>query len=155
MIFQHTIDKVLSGEKTQTRRRVKPNHVCWADSYDENGATEITDVRVVIDESRPGRKIYEVGKTYAVQPARGKPAVARIRITDIRREDVRNISDEDALAEGFGDRESFLELWVEMHDPSALLSYQALYRDGAISAQPAERYDAWVLTFEFVKAAQS
>ncbi|MFA4974630.1 MAG: ASCH domain-containing protein [bacterium] len=41
-----------------------------------------------------------VGRTYAVQPGRGKPAVGRIRITAIRQQRVQDITAEDALAEG-------------------------------------------------------
>lgn len=91
MIFQHTLNKVLSGEKWQTRRLAKPN-------------------------SQP----YTVGNLYAVQPARGKPAVARIRITGIRLERVTSITIEDAIAEGFESCEEFLNAWVEIHGKSAL-----------------------------------
>lgn len=43
---------------------------------------------------------YRLGRTYAVQPGRGKKAVGRIRITKIRRERLQEISDEDCKAEG-------------------------------------------------------
>ena len=46
------------------------------------------------------RALYIIGKTYAVQPGRGKPAAARIRITDIRQERLQDISEDDAQAEG-------------------------------------------------------
>jgi hypothetical protein len=47
-----------------------------------------------------------VGKTYAIQPGYGKPAVEhggipyRIRIQDLREERVQDIIEEDAIAEG-------------------------------------------------------
>jgi len=43
---------------------------------------------------------WEVGRTYAVQPGRGKKAVGRIRITKIRREKLQAIRVPDILAEG-------------------------------------------------------
>lgn len=46
------------------------------------------------------RALYIIGHTYAVQPGRGKPAVARVRITAIRQERLQNISVDDAYAEG-------------------------------------------------------
>ena len=73
MIFQHTVEAVLNGTKTQTRRVVKENQDLW---FDEGN--------YVVYEN--GRAKYRVGNTYAVQPGRCKKAVARIRITDIRQE---------------------------------------------------------------------
>ena len=84
MIFgPELIDKVLSSEKTQTRRPVK-----------YNGTPGETWVR------RPCR--YEPGKTYAVQPGRGKKAVARIEVIGVWREKWRDIDEAQARAEGFG-----------------------------------------------------
>lgn len=103
MIFQHTIDLVLSGQKTQTRRIVK------------NGERPIYD-RWQIKSIRAGRRLkWKVGKTYAVQPQRGAKGVARIELLEIRRQDVRDISDEDVLAEGFAGRDQFLNVWRQMH----------------------------------------
>jgi hypothetical protein len=137
MQFAHTFEKVLSGEKTMTRRLV----VQELDALYEGA---------VIRCSEPPRVRWEVGNTYAVQPGRGKPAVARIRITDIRREDVRNISDEDVRAEGFEWRSVFLETWCNMHDKAAITDSRMFWLEN-IHRRPAERYDAWVLTFEVVK----
>jgi hypothetical protein len=53
MIFQYTLDQVLDGRKTQTRR--------------------------LVTAGRPSR--WRVGRTYAVQPGRTKKAVARIEVT--------------------------------------------------------------------------
>jgi hypothetical protein len=90
MIFsQPMIDRILAGEKTQTRRH-------------------------------SGR--YKVGKTYAVQPGRGKPAVAHIQILEKGRELVGMISTADAIAEGFDSRQRFLEAWEVLHGPRADVS---------------------------------
>lgn len=150
MIFQHTIDKVLSGEKTQTRRIVKPG--------EEFYPADMGDAAAVMHKGFSAyRLVYEVGRTYAIQPGRGKPAVARMRITDIRREDVREISWEDADAEGFVSATHFLLLWTKMHDPEHYKRYpttgqQSLaIEQGILCQRPAERYQAWALTFEVVK----
>lgn len=162
MIFQHTIDKVLSGDQTQKRLLVKPFEVYIETTKGVKG--------VFLDNIKVSdRPKYIVGKTYAAQPARGKPAVARIRITDIRREDVRGMGREDAITEGFENVYDFWETWTRMHDPLANFAYNDKdaywiqwrgvknggwfhgdFEDvfGYINTRPAERYDAWVITFQ-------
>lgn len=155
MIFQHTIDKVLAGTKTQTRRIVKENE--FSSTIPRSvlpfmrTAYRSGEIAYV---GAGSRIVYEVGKTYAVQPARGKSAVARMRIMSIRREDVCNISYEDARAEGFSSIEEFLQIWCLIHDPAALKKankFNGYHFYDVATSRPAERYDAWVLTFELVK----
>ena len=87
MIFKpELVTKVLTGEKTQTRRKA------------DYGACR-----------------YTVGRDYAVQPGRGKKSVARIRITDEHRELLSLISDEDARREGFDDKAAFFAYWRRLH----------------------------------------
>lgn len=222
MIFQHTWKQVISGEKTQTRRIVKPTHRITTPLATEVIGKHSGRVIQTAPSSAHGllgnhhvtvwsvwsgkRAQWEVGKTYAVQSYRNKPAVlirptdgvgvepvtytydleyeqslrydgrswmrdmgyreARIRITGIRREDVRHISEVDVKAEGFEFRLQFLQTWTQMHDKPA---YQVCMNDdlsdgdesGSVShwsawvswlhSRPAERYAAWVLTFELVK----
>ncbi len=52
------------------------------------------------------RREYEAGRVYAVQPGRAMPAVGHVEITDARRQLVREVSQADAVAEGY---ESVLE----------------------------------------------
>lgn len=185
MLFIHTWEKVLSGEKTQTRRIVKPGDylvntgfaVCrntgQRERIDERGNWDVKHIPV-----------YEIGKQYAVQPGRGKAAVGRIQITNIRREDVRYISDADVKAEGFDGLGfdiryfNFMQTWAGMHDPAFVFWYDPRIVDymwytskrqmnqgqsetgawehlvAAIRARPAQRYDAWVLEFKLVKDSE-
>lgn len=89
MIFTpgHT-EEILAGRKTQTRRVCKPGE--WRATPAPDGVAMFS-----------GRIKWEVGKTYAVQPGRGKTAVARIRITDIRQERLQDIDWHDLEAEGY------------------------------------------------------
>lgn len=107
MIFAHTLEQVLSGRKQQTRRLIKSG-----ESLGKN--------TTIIKEN--GRILYEVGKTYAVQPNRGKKSVTRILMTGIRREQVGDISHADAVAEGFSSREDFLTTWRAIHGQDADLA---------------------------------
>lgn len=185
MIFQHNegVQKILAGQKTQTRRIVKPNHHplnYWrteiGDDLRIGMAGDGTNIGVV---QSSGRDMWQVYNTYAVQPGRGKPAVARIRITDIRCEDVREISDPDIRAEGFLDENiaeahlNFLAVWAGMHDKplgfyrdekrwqwDGTWGYKGEGKDQladtvtafeAFRERPAENYQAWALTFELVQ----
>lgn len=113
---------------------------------------------------------YAEGETHILERMEFQPA--RIRITGIRREDVRQISEADAKAEAFGGIIPFLQTWHAMHDPKvrivpyfyedmclyllpnksqACMKFSAIkgYHD-AYFPQHAARYDAWALTFELV-----
>lgn len=87
MIFQHTLEKVLSGQKTQTRRRIKPDK----------------------------KFIYQVGRTYAVQPKQGQAAVARFEVTAIKKQRLGEMTHEEALAEGFASVADYQQLWVKQY----------------------------------------
>ncbi|MGJ3239404.1 MAG: hypothetical protein ACFE0Q_11910 [Anaerolineae bacterium] len=105
MIFAHTLKQVICGEKQQTRRLVKAN-----ESFD-------VEQQAIIKIN--SRVMYKVGKSYAVQPNRGKKSVARILLTDIRREAIGSITNEDAIDEGFESRKDFLETWYTIHGQNA------------------------------------
>ncbi|MDL1922589.1 hypothetical protein FBQ95_08255 [Chloroflexi bacterium CFX3] len=110
MIFAHTLNLVLSERKSQTRRLVKA------------GETITPDQQCIYITGK--RNIYQVNKTYAVQPGRGKKAVARIRITGLRRERLEKISRKDARAEGFASRKAFFEAWRSIHGAQADLTVE-------------------------------
>lgn len=115
MLFAHTLDKVLSGQKRQTRRWVKP-----AEVFDSQAGKVHTN-----------RTVYQIGKSYAVQPNRGKPSVARILLTGLRKEPVSSISEADAIAEGFASCDEFIATWKTIYGQNTDLSREV-----------------WVLEFE-------
>jgi hypothetical protein len=98
MIFMHThqwiIDKSpYTGErKTQTRRKAR---------MDDTGQVF------------PPR--YMPGKTYSIQPGRGKASVGRIRIKRAWVELPADITDAGARAEGFVGRNHFLEIYEKIN----------------------------------------
>ncbi len=142
MIFKGTIEQVLNRTKTQTRRPVKSGDFLQGpiklSKYSYSGEYVI----------RNNRTRFEVRKTYAVQPGRGKKSIGRIKIKKISREYIQGISDSDLLAEGIEfdyvgsdqlevRRRSFINLWDSLY------------------AKTEYRWDnnpvVWVLEFELVK----
>lgn len=92
---------VLAGKKTQTRRPVKANE--RENRWHLGGDTDET-----INEVIQGKRLkWLAGREYAVCPGRGKKAVARMQLLSIRRERAIDISEADAIAEGFESREAF------------------------------------------------
>lgn len=86
MIFSETWQIVLDGRKTQTRRVASGDKPRW-----------------------------RVGASYAIQPGRGQKAVGRFVVLNVRREKLGAIRDGDVRAEGFADREEFIETWKRLH----------------------------------------
>lgn len=97
-------DRILAGKKTQTRRPVKES-----DSFRFDGGA-------YPEVHRNGRLLWYKPGIYAIQPGRGKPRVGHLQIKDIKIEDVRNISLEDAIAEGFESQLGFLATWIAFYD---------------------------------------
>lgn len=199
MLFKwELIEKIVRGEKIQTRRPVKSGEVLRQMESPHGGYTPIGVVQ-------NGRMKIAINKDYAVQYGRGKPTVwwqmrrrgelpvehdvmpyefykkmvdkhgdaavgflyhyeykpLRILITDIRREDVRDISHDDAIDGGFtfAPKYSFLMTWCGFYDASMsakLLeteydpnspSHCPLY----LRDRPDKLYQAWAYTFEVVR----
>lgn len=122
MIFQHTLSAVLNSQKTQTRRIVAENEIALRTKNNK-----------IVSVLSSGREKWRVGNTYAVQAGRGKPMIARIRLTAIRSGYVKYISTADALAEGFASRTAFFETWKAIHGETGLdrrvwiLSFELVY----------------------------
>lgn len=183
MLFQpKLIEQIVRGLKTQTRRPVKPEH-----KYTQ-GLGVYTEVEGRL---RP-HLVYGLYSTLAVQPGRGEHGVLwnrsngdwttirtnnpdyvklKIRITDIRADDVRKITEADARAEGFEGhhpRHLFWETWCGMYDEHVrfarrdytatcwekgvlhVANNQDELSEMLIKTRPDDLYTAWAITFEVV-----
>jgi uncharacterized protein YhfF len=163
MLFKPELcEKILKGEKTQTRR-IKKSGERFVD-YLPGGKAVFTERRTK----------WVVGQTYAICPGRGKPAVGRIRLLDIREERVKDISEADAIVEGVdkncpGDWQNcpgcldlkrcdaegeYIRYPVELNESyqafSAAESFLSLWN--SIYTKPGQRVEdnpeVWVLVFE-------
>jgi hypothetical protein len=138
---------VMAGTKTQTRRPVKEG-----DSFHKGPDIWSN------QEVHRNRLLWHKGGIYAVQPGRGKPGIGHIQITNIKIEDVRNISHEDVLAEGFESRSEFLHVWCTFYDFKARgdqTDYliwersQSLYSvHDWLKTRPDELYQAYAISFK-------
>lgn len=154
MLFIHTLDKVLSGAKTQSSRIWKDDYFFPSDYYDR----EIRNVvlsRKAWDAGKV-RHLYRIGQVLSVQPQRGARDVAKIRITQLAKRDVRDFTDEDIQREGFTSADDFYKIWYGMHFPA----YVKLLAEGYVNydfwvesrkAMIPEKNTALVLNFELVK----
>jgi len=147
MIFKQW-KQVLDGTKTQTRRPVKAGEDLIGGDVGQptrvhSGGHSAATHRMI----RPGAR-FVTGKTYAVQPGRGKKAVGRIRITKIRQERLQDIAlhFDDIRAEGV--EKEILDVgytwrmrWVRLWNSSNRKPYR--WEDNP---------DVWVLEFELVEA---
>jgi hypothetical protein len=103
------IEKILAGQKTQTRRPAK-----FLDGHIEFTKEQRKQTLGVIFTQR-GRVKWEVGRTYAIQPGRGKSGLGRIQIVCIRYESTQDISPSDAQAEGFASVAEFSAYWSRLY----------------------------------------
>ncbi|MCA9912624.1 MAG: hypothetical protein KC496_04730 [Anaerolineae bacterium] len=130
MIFKQ-IDEIASGNKTQTRRIVKPGE------YENSDLNRIYEVRT------PKRRLkWYVDGNYAVVSKRGAKTVRvngiplRILLLSIRRERLQDITGADAQAEGVPDVQAYRQLW------------------DSINTKKGTRWDdnpdVWVLEFDLI-----
>lgn len=130
--------KVLSGQKTQTRRPCQEtDQAVLVDG-------KIDEVIAVFNDIHKRRK-WKVGNVYAVQPGRGKKAIGHIKLLSIRQERVNEISEEDAKAEGVSSWT--LPTGEKVYKPEFVSLWDSIYSGGmAYHTGPA----VWALTFEKV-----
>lgn len=86
MIFSEDhISKIRDGTKTMTRRSFR------------------------------SRNTYRIGRSYTVQPGRGKHGLFKIKVTDLKFEWLGDITSEDIKAEGYDTKEEFVEVWSKIN----------------------------------------
>lgn len=152
MLFIHTIEQVLAQKKRQTSRLWKPDYVfSWSDYEEPN---QIVLSQKAWDAGKI-RRLYYVGQELAVQAGRGQKGIARIRITELAKRDVRDFTEEDIRREGFESIHEFLRVWVSMHDKWLYKKIEHFSQPtnltGAITDnRPDELYTALVIRFELV-----
>lgn len=142
-LFQHTLGQLLRGEKTETSRLALPH----ADGEHIVGREMIQypmGIKSVMRGTVQGWRIkWQVGKDYAIQPARGVKSIGQYRIVDIWWQDVRMLTDKQVNAEGFKTWQSFFETWCAMYDQKALPFPTDLTVWRHLEYRPSERYTAW------------
>lgn len=146
MIFKQ-IDAIRRGVKTQTRREVKAG-----DTFRENHLCKIVGVY------RSGRLLWKVGGVYAIVPKRGMKGIGKIRILEIRRERLQDISEADAIAEGVEFEAPFYSVFVGgkrlVFGVSAVEAYRELWESingrGSWDKNPY----VWVICFEVVEMVE-
>ncbi len=117
MIFQHThewifgVSPATGQPKIHTRRIIKPGQKLVQHVGDDG-----FDLPVVI--SQAGKRLHYSGQRVAVQPGHSMKGDGKIYILDIQQQDVRNITNNDARAEGFYHALDFLIWWVGINDIS-------------------------------------
>jgi len=115
MIFKQW-KQVLDGSKTQTRRLVKEDDYTWVNPIASLATSDLIYTEICGGWPKRNYLKWAVGRTYAVQPGRGKKAVGRIRMTKIRRERLQEIEPEEFRREGLISGAPimilfFIELW--------------------------------------------
>jgi len=116
MLFKRDLAvKIAKGEKTQTRRIVKPN-----EHYD--------DVVETVDTG--DKRKWVTWRTYGAQITRGGYSLNKFVLEGIRRERACDITEQDAIAEGFTGRDDFFKAWEAINGKCTLDS------------------DVWVLDFK-------
>jgi hypothetical protein len=95
---------IREGIKTQTRRPVSDGDTLETELY-EGFFNEAPFQHVAVTNN--GRIRWQVANFYAIQPRGGAKGIGFIQMTDIRQERLGDITQADALAEGFASREAF------------------------------------------------
>ena len=143
---------VLNEEKTQTRRLVKAGDTFFLGPALPGRPLELLGVH-----SPFGRLRWQIDCICKVLPGRGKKAVAEIRVLQLRNEDARNISHEDAVAECCGDPYGFLWKWTTFYDRDGIAKlWEGSTIDGSpgplvLAGQPSKLYNCIAINFELVE----
>lgn len=136
--------KILTGEKVQTRRIVKSGERFFENSRGKAVFTE-------------QRTKWVTGQTYAIQPGRTKASIGRFKLLDIRRELARDISEQDAIAEGVELNHYYCDEGTDL-DPTPIHRCEPVGKFlelfESINGKAALDKEVWVLTFEVAKQSK-
>ena len=191
------ISKIISGEKTQTRRLVKEGEIAVVERI-ENPSLTWTETGAYLEGEgilsavvRNGKTKYKVGKDYAVQTGRGTKGLwycpkckvencytgnlkkdfdwaekghrlipLRIKITDIIKTFLRDISNNSVIAEGFKTKKEFLTYfytlyWNAVRENGITGKMEPVipkkFKKGFTPETCIWNPEVWVLTFEVKK----
>ena len=124
MIFSAwSIERILAGEKTQTRRLVQPGDVLVEQTV----------------YNRRGHVRWRIGRSYVIQPGRGLHGIGHhIRINNIFREHLQDITQAAALAEGIRGSTNPIVTFAQIWD--------SIYRQSGKRWK--DNPEVWVLEFE-------
>lgn len=114
MIFSKPmIRAILLGQKTETRRLIQGD-VRYVQPRTKTGQRRLRSTQSQVL-SRPFTPV--AGKSYAVQPGRGKDEEFRIRCTSVQRAELGTIDHDAAVREGFpAGVTAFARYWLSLHD---------------------------------------
>lgn len=122
LIFPHeTIKLILSGHKTEMRVISRGGFTL---SRKYGGHLGIKEVVGIDFEFEDERDYLEIGKVYSIGTLTRKRSHGRIRIRDLIREPLQNITEQSAIAEGIAPgesqsaREQFVRWWNTVHTDS-------------------------------------
>lgn len=160
VIFQFTHEAVLSGAKSQTSRLWRDN---WEMGYNGIGNTpkpydacySFSIIETQEGKSLTYRKQYYIGQELSVQTARGTKGIAKIRILELTRRDVRSFDDEDYAREtgNYADSRDtlFWLTWLSMHDKPVYRQFSEIqYLSDVLNGRDKKHYDALVIRFELL-----
>jgi hypothetical protein len=155
MIFQHTWQAVLSGEKWQTRRLRFP-YVIWQQLHKFGWSVSWEDTKLNLFTSEELAEANEILAAHEVwvpvQKIRTGKAIGRRRVVGLRYEHLQAITEADAIAEGCKGTKYEGSAWLWMTTPRR--QFESLWN--SILTKPGERWtdnpEVWVLMFELMGA---
>lgn len=151
--YREYLPKILSGEKTQTRRLIKPQpegRVCWVKASNGFSVYEHWDGETGVEIKCP----IKIGQTILVAqsvvedgdfiPFPGVPF--EIKITNIRAEKLKDISEEDSVAEGY---KSTAVLVDDGNDYTGLFAMEHFSNSKWVNDKICKYGDPWVWVYDF------